>query len=91
MAKKFDHDKLVNADPKGVAIASIVVIDALQRQPVHVQAAAVAATFVLLCERYGVNPHDVMVATKNLMLRDRQGRRPEFGAVSDYLRYEVVR
>lgn len=88
---KFDYDKLVNADPKGVAIASVIVIDALQSQAPHIQASAIAASFVTLCEYYGVNPHDVMVATKNLMLGDKNGRRPEFGAVRDYLRYEVVK
>lgn len=88
---KINYDGLVNAQPQQVAHATMVLLHELQNHQPPVQAAALAATFVLLCEHYGVEPQDVMTATKNLLLAEGQGKRPEFGAARDYLRYEVRR
>lgn len=87
---RLNYDGLVNASPDRVGAACIHILTRLQDYPPHVQAAATAAVFLTLCEHYKVPAQDVMVATKNLMFGDQQGRRPEFGAVRDYLRHEVV-
>ena len=84
----MNRDLLNNADPAAVATATMVVIDKLQHEQPHVQQMAAAALFVLLAERWGVEPQDVMVATKNLMIGV-DGKRAEFKAVALYLENEL--
>lgn len=84
----MNRDLMNNADPAAVATATMVVIDKLQHEQPHVQQMAAAALFVLLAERWGVEPHDVMVATKNLMIGV-DGKRAEFEAVALYLEAEL--
>ena len=84
----MNRDLMNNADPAAVATATMVVIDKLQHEQPHVQQMAVAALFVLLAERWGVEPQDVMVATKNLMIGV-DGKRAEFEAVTLYLEAEL--
>ena len=49
---------------------------------------AAAALFVLLAEHWGMDPQDVMTATKNLMIGS-EGKRAEFEAVALYLEAEL--
>ena len=86
---RIDYDGLTNADPKAVAKAAMQVIDRLQLHKSHIQAAAAAAVFLVLCDHYRVSAQDVMTATKNLLFDERQGKRPEFVALRDYVRYEI--
>lgn len=84
----MNRDLMNNADPAAVATATMTVIDKLQHEQPHVQQMAAAALFVLLAERWGVEPQDVMVATKNLMIGV-DGKRAEFEAVALYLENEL--
>ena len=84
----MNRDLMNNADPAAVATATMVVIDKLQHEQPHVQQMAVAALFVLLAEHWGMEPQDVMVATKNLMIGV-DGKRAEFEAVALYLEAEL--
>ena len=88
---RIDYDGLTNAAPSAVAQAAMQVIDQLQNHRSHVQAAAAAAVFLVLCDHFRVSPQDVMTATKNLLFDDREGKRPEFAALRDYVRYEIRR
>lgn len=85
------YDKMVNAPRAETATASVLVIDALQNfiegHP-GVQIVAIAATFLLLCERAGVTPQEVFTATTNLM-NDHDRRSNEFRAVAAYIENEV--
>ena len=84
----MNRDLMNNADPAAVATATMVVIDKLQHEQPHVQQMAAAALFVLLAEHWGMDPQDVMVATKNLMIGV-DGKRAEFEAVALYLEAEL--
>lgn len=84
----MNRDLMNNADPQAVATATMAVLDRLQHQQPHIQQMAAAALFVLLAERRGVEPQDVMTATKNLMIGS-EGKRAEFLAVALYLENEL--
>lgn len=91
MAKKnVIYDKLVNAPRILTASLSLGLIDRVQGHYLTpgVQVAALAATFLLVCERFNVEPQDAFTATKNLM-NDHDGRSIEFEAVRLYLQNEV--
>jgi hypothetical protein len=86
-------DGLVNAPPKAVAEISFLVIDGIQHHPTNplAQAAGVAATFLLLCEHLKVEPQDVFVATKNILLDEREGGSKHFEAVRMFVSNEIPR
>lgn len=84
----MNRDLMNNANPTAVATAVMGVVDRLQHEQPHVQQMAAAALFVLLAERWGMKPQDVMTATKNLMIGS-EGKRAEFEAVALYLENEL--
>lgn len=86
----MNRDLFNNANPRRVAQATMAVIDATQRgfQP-HEQMHAMAASFLMLAEHWGVPAQDLFTATKNLM-NDQEGKRPEFAAVQMYMENELA-
>lgn len=86
---KFNRDKMNNADPAKVAKATVAVISRLQDFPPHEQVTASAAMLLTLAEQYKVSAQDIFTVTKNLM-NSKEGLRPEFGAVRDYVQHELV-
>lgn len=91
MLARLNYDGLTNAPAAEVAGATFRLLDVAQTMPPHMQAAATAALFVLLCEHYRSQPQDVMVAVKNLLTHDAEsaGRKPEFEAVRMFIKYEM--
>lgn len=89
MWKPFNPDVHASIPPVAAASSAMVVIDALQRgyHP-EVQAHGIAAAFILLAERFGVDPADLFAKTTNLM-NHAEGRRPEFAAVAQYMEKEL--
>ena len=89
MARNIDG--LVNAPPKAVAEISFLVVDSIQHhhKTPMAQAAAVAATFLILCERLRLNPQDVFVAAKNILMDERNGGSKHFEAVRMYVKNEI--
>jgi hypothetical protein len=87
---KIVYDRLANAQPRAVATATFKILQRLQYHQPHEQAAAAAIAFVMLCDHFRVPAQDVMVIAKNL-LNERMGKNEEFGALRDYLRYDVKR
>lgn len=87
--RTLNRDMMINADPDGVARASMWLLDKVQgiEQP-HTQVAAMAATFILMCNRFGVRHTDVFTCVNNLM-HTKQGDRPEFRAIKKYLENEL--
>lgn len=85
----MNRDAFNNANPHRVSLAAMSVIDAAQRGFVaHEQAHGIACAFLLLAEHLRIPAQDLFTATKNLM-NDTTGKRPEFRAITDYLRNEV--
>jgi hypothetical protein len=85
---KLNRDLLNTVPLRKAANACVAVVDAIQDFPKEVQAVAIAATFVLLAERFGLPAQDLMTVTSNVM-NHAEGRRAEFQAVSRYLKTEV--
>lgn len=85
---KINLDKINNAQPADVAKSNFVVIDRLQSFEPHIQVLGLAATFLILAERFGVDAQTIFTVTKNLM-NSKEGLRPEFVAVKDYVENEI--
>lgn len=84
----FDHDAFSSAPVSQAARASMAVINAVQQLDPAVQVHGMAAAFLLLAERFKLEPQDLFAKTTNLM-NYAEGRRPEFTAVSEYLAGEI--
>lgn len=87
----LNHDRMNNADPALVARASFDTLQILQHYHREVQAEALAASFLLLCERLKVPPQDVFVATKNMLIANPDNRIDHFGALRLYLQHEIAK
>lgn len=66
----------------------MTVIDAMQDFDPETQVLGMAASFLLLCERFGQRPTEVFLTTQNVM-NGVAGKRPEFEAVESYLAGEI--
>lgn len=86
----MNNDKITNADPARVARASFAILNRLQDFPKEEQPLAAAAVFLTLADHLGVPAQDLFTFTKNLM-NSKEGLRPEFGGVRDYIKYEIKR
>jgi hypothetical protein len=84
----INRDRLNSMPTATAGEATMAALDAIQRFPREAQVLASAALFVLIAERFGLDAQDVMSATSNLM-NHASGRRPEFAAVSEYMRWEL--
>jgi hypothetical protein len=83
-----NRDKINNADPKAVSKATFALLDRLQNFPVWMQPVAAAAAMLLLSEGLKLSAQDLFTVTKNLM-NSKEGLRPEFEAVRDYVKHEL--
>lgn len=86
---RFDHLALANVSPKRVARATFRALDRIQEYEPHEQCAAAAALFIVVCETCKADPQDVMTATRNLLMDEREGRRQEFQALRMYAENEI--
>jgi hypothetical protein len=87
----FNRDKMANAPRHRVAAAAVGTIDGVQNFEKAVQPLGMAAAFILLCEQLGVEPQDAFTMAKNVMVfRDSKNTTPEFMAVRDYIKHEVI-
>ena len=85
---RLNRDRMNNADPRTVANAPMAVVDRLQAFPAEAQAMGAAVAFLILAEQGGIPAQDLFTATKNLM-NNQDGIRPEFAALSEYVRNEL--
>jgi len=82
------NDLVNNAAVLPVAGAAMRALNAIQdARPEH-QILGAAALFVLLVERFNMSPQEIMTRVKNIM-NYAEGKRPEFAAIADYMRYEL--
>lgn len=84
----LDKDKMNLADPVLVGRGAMSVIDALQDYDPETQVMGMAASFLLLCNRFKQRPNDVFQTVQNVM-NGVEGKRPEFEAVESYLAGEI--
>lgn len=85
----LDGDKLNMVPRKEVATGAMTVIDRLQLKDKEVQVVSSAATFLLLCERYGIDAAEAFRIAKRVMINTDERFRPEFEAVRSYLENEL--
>lgn len=88
MTYHLNRDALNAVDVGEVANATMAVIDRIQNMSAETAVAAMAATFLLMCERYDLTPQDAFAVVDNVM-NYAEGRRPEFKAVAQYLDEEL--
>lgn len=86
---KLDRDKLNNCSLAYGSVASMEVVDRLQKFRPEEQVVGLAATFLLVCEHYQVPVQDVMTVTKNMINEANRKKVPEFDAVALYVRNEL--
>lgn len=84
----LNRDLMSMAGVRESATSTMRVIDCVQDLPPHLQVIAIAATFKLMIERFGIEGQDAFTITDNIM-NHADGRRVEFDAVRDYLANEV--
>jgi hypothetical protein len=87
----LNYDGLMNAPKEEVSKAAFVLANKVTSFPPHMQAAASAVLFLLVCEAHRTKPQDVFTATKNLLASDVNGENPHFAALRMYLKYEQTK
>ena len=91
MKSYFDFQGLTNVSPQRVARGTFLALDRLQQFKPHEQAAAAAVFLLTICETCGVEPQDVFVPIKNLLMDEREGKREQFVAVRMYAENELAK
>lgn len=86
--QRYNNDRFANMRIKDTTKATMTIIDAIQLLKPEQQLAGIAASFLLLCERYEREPQDIFVLIKNIM-KGADGRAPEFKAVEMYMREQL--
>lgn len=86
------RDQIGNADLSRVSTTAFSVVNGIQNQEEVTLpgecVAAITAAFVLTLEASKLPASDVIGLTRNMMA-DADGRRPEFKAITDYIKKEV--
>ena len=85
---KINRDLMNTAPVKQSATGTMMVIDAVQDLPAHLQLIAITAAFKLMSDRFGMPVQDAFTVADNIM-NDAEGKRVEFAAVRMYLENEV--
>ena len=83
------HDRIYNATLRQVREATVRVVDAVQVLKPEEQIAGMAATFLLLCERYDYAPRKALEAAENMLRAARYRDESHFEAMRLYLRHEL--
>ena len=88
MGRKLDRDLFNNASVGAVANCAMAIINVTQDMRPQNQIAALAAAFLLVCERHDMHAPDAFAVITNIM-NHAEGRRPEFAAVRQYMEEEL--
>lgn len=84
---RFVRDHLLNANHHSVAQAVMAIVDTLQHKKAETQIAASGILFLMVCERYGIEPREILNITDNILNRH-EGRKPEYEAARLYMKHE---
>ena len=82
--QRYINDRLKNVDVKRLGEGVMRVIDTLQNFPPDLQIATCGAVFRLACERFDVQPREVLDVLNNTF-HDGGERRPEVKAATLYM------
>lgn len=83
-----NKDSLTNMDIKAASLATMAVVDSIQKMKTHEQIAGLCISFILLCENYGVPAQDVFTYSKNI-INGADGKRVEFKGVQHYMKNKL--
>lgn len=86
------RDQIGNADISRVSTAAFSVMNGIQNQENMLpgeSVAAITAAFILAIDASRLSGADVIGLTRNMMA-DADGRRPEFKAITDYIKKEIL-
>jgi len=86
----MNNDRLVNIPRKDLAKSAFKILLRLQDVPKEDQAAAIAAAFVVYIEHFDIDPQHLMTAVKNAIQADQRDGAEYFGALTDFVRHELV-
>ncbi len=89
MDKEKIRDNLFNANVKEVSNCVMAVANGMQNYKNHIQLLSLAYGFITWCKITKQNPQDVFLAIDNIS-KYHGGIRPEFLAVENYLKKEVI-
>lgn len=84
------RDRMMSARVRPSANAAMQVIDSLQPYTPEEQLMGLTAAFMLLAKAAGMRPNDMFTFADNLM-HDANTKRPEFLAVEQTIREELLR
>lgn len=79
-----------NVNPKVVGNAVFEIIDRIQTHPKHVQAHALAISFILFCEEQSLSLQDTFEKAKNLLNHHEASTHPEIRAAREFIQREVL-
>ena len=86
--KRFDHDVLNMVPARKTSHNTLGVINAVQDHSPEEQVAAIAATFLLMCEHYDIEPRQALTVSSRI-INHSEGKYPEFAGVRDYMENEL--
>lgn len=82
------RDQLGALPRSEAATAAMTVVSALQDYQPGAQLAGALAVAQLMADEAGINIHDVLAYVRN-RITDAEGKRPEFAAVTEYIKKEL--
>ena len=83
------YDRLYNCNPKRVANASMAALNAIQDYPADEQLAAAGVLFLILTERFGVQPDNVLNCVDNMINDSKRYDLATFQGITEYFKEEI--
>ena len=87
MEEQFIRDHMLNVNHQSVANAVMAIVDALQHTKTETQITSSGIIFLMVCERYGIKPREILNIVDNILNRH-EGRRAEYEAARMYMKHE---
>lgn len=91
MALKWNPDVINNVPRERLAKASFQLLTAHDKIEAELRTAAAAVIFILLCDAFRQNPHDIFVAVKNAIAEEPLQKENEqyFNSLKLYIENEI--
>lgn len=89
MRRGFSRDVFHSIASKDAAQTTIAALSAVQDRPAEQQVAGLAAAFLMICERVGMQPGDVFSAVANMMAHHERNGERTFAAAEYYFDNDV--
>lgn len=85
----IDRDRLSTLDPRHVARAAVLLVDAVSDEAPEVQVQAIALLQMLVCEEHGLEVRDELVRAARIMRTADGDLKPEVRALRAYIQGEI--